>query len=237
VKARIRLIAVTTAMAVAALFVTGAGMPPDTAHQTMRSAHAADAPVLVIGEELDTPAEAEEVLGQPGLPAVYPTVDTSTQPDIPGAIETVLENVAGGVLTTAVVYAGTKLFKIVKKYIWKGTGTHQKLYQNAGDGRCLADFTKGQITYLANCSDKTGIYWSYSGEGKLWNNHTGDMLTASSNNNGTKLYDWYPPTDWYTWTWGYVCANSSCSEVYGEYWALYNSQSHMISDTTAASVG
>ena len=62
------------------------------------------------------------------------------------------------------------------------------------------------------------------------------MLTASSATDGTKLYDWYPPTDWYTWTWGYVCANSSCSEVYGKYWALYNSQSHMISDTTAASV-
>lgn len=236
-KARIRLTAVTAAMAVAALFVTGAGTPPDTAHQTMRSAHAADAPVLVAGEELDTPAEVEEVLGQPGLPAVYPTVDTTIEPDVPGAIENILETAAGGYLVIVATYVSNKLFKIVKKFIAKGPGTHQKLYQNAGDGRCLADFTKGQITYLANCGDKTGIFWSYSGEGKLWNNDTGDMLTASSTTDGTKLYDWYPPTDWYTWTWGYVCANSSCSEVYGEYWALYNSQSHMISDTTAASVG
>lgn len=234
---RIRLTAVTAAMAVAVLSVTGAGMPPDATHQTMRSAHAADAPVLVAGEELDTPAEVAEVLGQPGLPEIYPTVDTTIEPDVPGAIEAVLEQVTGGVLTTAVVYGSAKLFKIVKKYIEKDTSSGDKLYENAGDGRCLADFSKGQITYLANCGDKTGIFWSYSGEGKLWNNYTGDMLTASSATDGTKLYDTYPPSDWHTWTWGYVCANSSCSEVYGEYWALYNSQSHEISDTTAASVG
>ena len=113
-KARIRLTAVTAAMTVAALFVTGAGMPPDTAHQTMRSAHSADAPVLVAGEELDTPAEVEEVLGQPGLPAVYPTVDTTIEPDVPGAIENILETAAGGYLVIVATYVTNKLFKIVK---------------------------------------------------------------------------------------------------------------------------
>ena len=135
-----------------------------------------------------------------------------------------------------VQYVAGKVFKLIKDYIWVAKGKHAGLWQNAGDGRCIADWYKGQITQLGNCADKTGVYWTYSSEGKLWDNNTHDMLTASSATDGTKLYDWYPPHDWYTWTWGYVCANSSCSEVWGIYWALYNSQTHFISDTTAPTI-
>jgi hypothetical protein len=239
--ARIRLTVLVAAIALVAPLVMGAGTAQARPVHLTGQERVSSAPRLVVGETLRTLAELEEILGKPRLAAVFPTLAGKTaQPAvrrIPGVIENILEGAAGGVLVDAIKYGGKKLFKVIKKYVLKGTGKHAKLYENRGDGRCMADFSKGQITRLASCSDKTGIYWSFSSKGRLWDNHTGDMLTASSNKNGTKLYDWYPAHDWHTWTWGEVCANSSCSELYGIYWALYNSQSHKISDTTAASVG
>ncbi len=125
--------------------------------------------------------------------------DTST-------IVNILENVSGGVITWGLIETSKGVYKWVKKYLYKG----KHLYLNAGDGRCMADFGQGLTDYLANCGDKHGIYWTVSNAGKMWDTYTGGMQIASSLNNGTKLYTWYPARDWYTWTYADVCSASGC---------------------------
>ena len=150
------------------------------------AALSASVPRLVAGEMLTTPAELQEVLGRPGLPAAYPAAPRAMAPGRVGAtsstISVILEGAAGGAIVNTVQYVAGKVFKLVKDYIWVAKGKHAGLWQNAGDGRCIADWSKGQITQLGNCADKTGVYWTYSSEGKLWDNNTHDMLTASSTN-------------------------------------------------------
>jgi hypothetical protein len=199
--------------------------------------HYRQPPRLVPGQALTTQAQLREVLGPPGLPPVQaaPATRPPRRIGTSNVIENVMEGVASGVITAAVIYVAKKTFKLVKKYIYKGKHGGQ-LIQNAGDGRCEGGFAKGQVTYLANCGDKTGIYWQYSSGRKLWNTHTGDMLTASSATNGTKPFLWYPAHDWYHWAYGDVCGSCGCTNcLFGIDWALYNSQSHRLSDNAPGS--
>jgi hypothetical protein len=233
-RAHLRMTAVIAATTLALAAVTGASSPPRP-HAPTAGVSGGIRHLAPDGVPLTTARAVDQALaGTPQAPTVYvsggPTTgtfygiiwllynsqshgisdnaagSTANQGPDTGTIVNILENVSGGIITWGVIQASKGVYKWVKKYIYKGK--HVSL--NAGDGLCMADFGKGLTDYLANCGDKHGIYWTVSTAGKMWDTYTGGMQIASSLNNGTKLYTWYPAKDWYTWTYADVCSASGC---------------------------
>jgi hypothetical protein len=163
---------------------------------------------------------------------------TSQGPGINISYQNIIDAVIGGVIvwTAQVVANNPTVYKFVKKYILKGLGTRQKLTTNAGDGGCMADFGTGLTDYLANCTDRHGIFWEWQSNLTLYNTYTGGVNIATSLNDGTKLYTWSSPKDWYTWTYDDVCDPAGCNvHFYGIDWILYNAQGSGISDNAPGS--
>jgi hypothetical protein len=123
---------------------------------------------------------------------------------------TILEGAASGFIVWVATHAG-KVYRFVKKYIFRrGSGGHNKLIQNDGDGLCMASFAQDQSDGLKNCGDRHGIYWTLARSGKIWNTYTGGMVQAVSNNDGAQITTDYPTGDWYTWAHVNVCCTCGC---------------------------
>jgi hypothetical protein len=141
-----------------------------------------------------------------GISDTAPGSALPLRPRTANVIITILEDVGGGLITWGVIEAGKKVFKYVKKYIYKG----KHLYFNAGDGSCMANAGQGQDDTLRSCNDKHFIYWTYSTKGQLYDTFSNAYVVASNLNNGNKLYTANPAKDWHTWTYADICAPAGC---------------------------
>ena len=230
---RLRLIAIITSGALATTGVVAASP----------SARARN----INGPAVTSASQLEKVLGQPGAPNLYvarvvkqinakPLSERRNQ-----VIDVILETAAGGMLVEIIKKAaevdGKEVFRMVKNAIFKVVGGKGELIPNAGDGECLASWGRNIYSIQSPCSRPHAIFWEYNtnGEGHLWNTYTKGDLISYTDRSGSHTTTTWPRRDWYTWTWGYICANQSCSQVYGVYWTLYNHQSEDLSDTAPGS--
>lgn len=222
---KIRFAAIAVAGALALTAVVAAG----TAKHHTRSVH-------VNSPEVYSRTSVERVLGQPKAPNVYAQPTTQTKPlqRRGSALEVIMENFDAGVMVL-IVHTVAKhpkeVIQLIKNGVFWITKGRGQIAATPSDGTCIADWHWFQYDSEHGCSDRTGIFWEYNNSnGRLYNTYTGGDMFAWGTNNGRHTSTKYPPYDWHTWTWGYICANSSCSQVYGTYWPLYNHQSSMLSD-------
>jgi hypothetical protein len=215
--------------AVAALAVTGiVGAGP---------AHHAGAARSPGGPAVVSASQIEAVLGKPSAPNQYPSavVPDGTRPLVSdSATDVILEGVLSGELVLiiqAVAQNPKEIFEMIKNGIYKVIKGKGYFFSAPNDGKCIGGFHWNVYDREADCTDKTGIFWEYdSSTGSLYDTHTGGDMFAWGDNDGRHTSTLWPPSDWHTWTYGYICANSSCSKVYGTYWPLYNHQSKALSD-------
>ena len=106
--------------------------------------------------------------------------------------------VGGGITIITTVYSGTKkVYKVVKKFFYKGKHT----YAEPDDGYCMGNFSKGGQITENNCGDHHGIYWYFHVSGKIQDTYTSGYLAAPGTDNYYVYADNPIPYGWW-YTWG-----------------------------------
>ena len=71
--------------------------------------------------------------------------------------------VSGGITIISTVATTPKVYKVVKKFFYKGTHT----YAEPDDGYCMGNFSLNDQITENNCGDRSGIYWYFHVTGKI----------------------------------------------------------------------
>ena len=215
---RMRLTAVAAAGALVAASLIAAG----SVH------HARQARVSV--PAVVSRASIERVLGTSGAhrgPNVYARPATQKTQPLRRVNDSNLDVILDGVIVGQILmifhyvaHHPKEVFEMVKNGIFKLIGKNYVVETAPNDGRCVADWHWNQYASDGGCTDKTGIFWEFnSGNGRFYNTYTGGNLFAWGDTSGrhtsTHYYSHWPISDWKTWWYEYICANKSCTEVYG----------------------